>query len=1105
MAFTTSVLMIPGEKYDTLTTSDSGFFFGIAREIEETNGMVEEYSLSHAPYGLPVRIIDQGQPLMAVMLYRAISAIDPNIEPMDVVRYWGPLLFALSLIPIFLVGKELGGGFGGCAAAFFGATLTSSIYWHKVGAFDREPIMLVLAVWTIYLTLRMFKAPRSSIPTFAVLSGLVYGIFGLSWVGALYIAPIVIGGLLFVLLAGFFGRVLRKTTDLFGALLSAVREHLHLIAGVFGMLAVMTLALWVVGGQSPIFWVGFAQTLLGYVGIGAVGRGVSFARYAGEMAPPRSWDEIIYKQYGAGDATILTTFVFGLIVLALIKFCWSRKHWELIAFPWLIVLAGLVWPGMGQIRFERQWWPLTPILAGVGAAVLVSLLRRISFEQFGEWLRHLQKPTIVAFAVCLVATPFIFNAYAVAGRTTPPTEWHGVRGLDEGFMDVFDWFRRYTPENSVVSIQWSFGHVLTGTAERATVADGTETMGELGKWENTATIRPPDYIYYMSDGRGRIYGVDVPAREYHVNGRRVDVQRFPLMDENEFEWILRTYRDNYGTKIDYVIFDASEYNSARNYYNFTQPANILLNAERIYTRLQSTPSLEGQNYVFNFGENRESVVLDMQNRDVYLKTENGNLHLDGYGVLGVDEANRITSYGGFNPPPSTVDIPETLLVFVDANNNVVGAWLIESVSAEITTRPTPMAIRVFTGNIRGIDYLHIAYTSSNGLVKVLKINHVPSLIFPVENGGTNDNTPEFRWSNAVGAVKYELWVDDNADFASPRIRENVSATSYTPPPISELADGAYSWRVMAFRSDNTVLGWSPTWTFFVDTKAPGSPQLREPENNAELNTLQIVFTWTEPEPDVTYRIQIDDEVSFSPPYVHDNSGIMRNSYTYSFSHNGIYYWRVRAVDGAGNASEWSDNFKLIVRAPPRAPTLSVPANGTITNDGTPTFRWTRGNADNYRLLVDDDDEFSSPEVDILLGITNSYTVDDEDALRDDNYFWKVISVVGVKENSSSIQTFVIDTNPPSRPALFAPADGVKTNDNTPTFEWTVGAGAAKHRLLVSVDADFTQLEVDTLLDVPENTYTPPLLADDNYWWKVIAIDGAGNKSESPVWTFTIQT
>ena len=1162
MAFTTSVLLIPGEKYKTLTTSDSGWFYDIAVDIAETHGMVESNRLSHAPYGMPVGLTDQAQPLVTVMLYGGIHALNPSVSLMDVVRYWGPLLFVLTLIPIFLIGKELGGDLGGCTAAFFAATLTSSIYWHKFGVYDREPIQLILAAWTIYLTIKLFKAPRSSIPRFGLFAGMVFGLFGLAWGGAFYIAPIIIGALLlallserlrwlpivlvgaFLLLTGFVGSIFRgggtpgdivnlfyiligglvfaaiieiflhkaSVESLFRGILTSVRANIFLIAGVLGMLAVTTLTLWAIGGQSPVFyWTGFAQTILGSFGIGG-GGGIIFSRIASEMAAPNSWGDTVYRMYGgdpgsswtlSGNAAILTVIAFTLVALALAWLCWHKRRGGMLALPWFIVLAALVWPGGGsaQVRFERMWWLIVPVLAGAGAAALASLLQRVSFEQFGDWLRYFQKPLVFASLATLVATPFIFNAYANAKGTTPPTEWHGGFGWrDEGFMDVFTWLRENTPEDSIVAIQWSYGHLLTGTARRATVADGTETTGEEGKWENVAIIQPPDYIYYVSDGRGLIYGLDVPVRLYQVNGRRIDVQRFPMMDPNEFQWIISTYRDNYGCKIDYVIFDAIEYTSARDYYEYTLPANILLNAEMI-AELQAPPSQEDQNFVFNFGENRQSVVLDQQNQDVYLRTDNGNLHLDGYGVLGVDEVGNITTYLGFFPPPSTVDIPETLLVFVDENDMPVGAWLIEAVSAAIATRPIPMATHVFAGDMGGIDFLQIIYTSSNGLVKVLKINYVPSLISPAEGARTNDNTPEFKWFGTVDAWKYELWVDNDANFASPEIRENVSLTTYT---LSiELADGTYSWRVMAFRFDNTEVGWSPTWTFTVDTQAPESPQLREPENNVELNTLQTVFTWTEPEPNVTYGIQIDDEASFSPPYLHENSGIGENTYTYLFPHNGTYYWRVQAFDQAGNAGEWSDVYRLIIRAPPKAPTLSAPADGEITNDNTPSFEWAEGNGDNYRLLVDDDDEFSSPEVDVILGIADSYTLADENALPDDNYYWNVIAIVGESQDSSSVWTFVVDTTPPAAPKLHTP-ENETTSDDTPTFEWTIGAEAVKHRLLVSFDPNFSQLEVDTLLDIPENSYTPSPLVGENYWWKVIAIDSAGNESESPVWTFTVQ-
>ena len=86
MLGTTVILLVPSRTYRTLTTSDSGFFYDIAVDIDNKNGFVENNNLSHAPYGLSVGDTDQGQPLMTVMLYRAVHAIDTNVGLMDVVQ-----------------------------------------------------------------------------------------------------------------------------------------------------------------------------------------------------------------------------------------------------------------------------------------------------------------------------------------------------------------------------------------------------------------------------------------------------------------------------------------------------------------------------------------------------------------------------------------------------------------------------------------------------------------------------------------------------------------------------------------------------------------------------------------------------------------------------------------------------------------------------------------------------------------------------------------------------------------------------------------------------------------------------------------------------------
>ena len=84
------------------------------------------------------------------------------------------------------------------------------------------------------------------------------------------------------------------------------------------------------------------------------------------------------------------------------------------------------------------------------------------------------------------------------------------------------------------------------------------------------------------------------------------------------------------------------------------------------------------------------------------------------------------------------------------------------------------------------------------------------------------------------------------------------------------------------------------------------------------------------------------------------------------------------------------------------PTLASPSDNSETTDNTPTFEWGNvSNAENYRLLVDNDSDFSSPEVDVTLGAgENSFTVLDENALPYGSYYWKVIAIRGSVEKES---------------------------------------------------------------------------------------------------------
>jgi len=1071
MFVSVSILLVPGEKHETLTTSDSGWVYDIALEISQKGSLVDRNPLSHAPYGWTVSFNEQLQPLLAVMLYNGVHAVNPSVTLMDVVKFWAPLCFALSLIPIFLIGRELGGDFAGVAAVFFATTMTTTIYWMKVGSFDREPLKLLLTSASIFFTIKLFKAERADFLRYAALAGLSFGLFTLEWPGALFFAAIPIGGIIFVLLVKFFEKLVHKFSDVFGAVKSSVQSHLYLIIGVFVMMVVVTLILSILGRQNPSFWVGFFQTLLGYAGIGGGEGGVSLPSYATEARPAGPIGETLGLFYGN---SILTVFIVIMIALSLAKFIWSRKNWEIFVFAWLIVLLAMVYPGKGQARFVREWWPLVPTLAGVGLAVLVRLVRRASSEPSLDWLKGIEDPIAVTALIVVFASPFLLNAYAAAAATVPPPDWEGQTGLDSGFMESFNWLREHTPENSVVAIEWSYGHLLTGVARRPTVADGVEATAEAGKWENVAEVKPPDYIYTVEDSTGTFLN-----QHFTINGRRTDVQRFPGLSGDEIAFYLETYRDNYGVKIDYYVTHV--------YQIYTMLDVVLGGGAK---RSQST-SVDNSYLVFNFGD--ENVIFDGGQLKAYLKGEDSNQYFAGVVILYYDQSGGLTNFNyGFEENPQ---IPRILRVFVPNWTSSPTLEQIVAVQSDPYYNGPPLYARVFGGAAPLPDFMSVVHTSQNGVVKVIKINHTASAVYPADGSLVNEDTPEFRWSTGIGATRYEFLLDESPAFSSPIIQADITLRKYTPTVA--LTDGTYFWRVGAYKGEK-FLGWSETASFVVDTVPPTSPQLYEPRDGVELSSFNIKFSWAKAEAGAKYQVQIYKETDLSALLL-DNQ-LTTENFSYTFQNNGAYLWRVRAIDAAGNQSEWSQG-KFTIRVPPQPPTLVSPSKGAIMNNNSPTFSWSGGVADNFRLVVDDDGNFGSPEVFVTLGLVWSYTA--PEALPDDNYFWKVVSVVGSQQASTPVWSFAIDATPPGSPVLLVPEHGSILTDVTPTFSWSSARGAERYRLLVDSDQEFRSPEIDNWTG--DTTFTPTVsLSPNTYYWKVYAVDQAFNENVSSIGVFVIE-
>lgn len=929
MIFSFAHLSTAGSDYKILTTSDSGYFYGIARDANELDGLADTYELSHPPQGKSVPNQGQFQPIMLVMFYRGVHSLNSSVSLMDASQYFAPFLFMLALVGIFLAGRELGGNLAGGASALFMSTLVGSIYWTKIGAFDREISLIFFGAWMFYLTVKLFNSSKQEIWKYSILTGLVYGLFLITWGGALFIAPILILPLVLILLERatsglgisilgvfliWFGSHVSAGSELFLAIgtaafliglfkiatnwdalskienriFASIRSHLHLIGGIAVMFLVTTLLAITIGGYKPDFWIDFAQRIGGFLGLGGGGGGLASPQVATEMQVPKNYLSSLNTQLFRNVLLFRITLIFS--SFAILKAFWTRKKHELLLITWLIIPAAMA---TTQARFFRVFWPMWPALAAYGVWTIIRICRRLMKTptlMTSKWLDRFRQPLVFALITIVFIAPFIYNARANA-TDTYPTPHGGTRpSVYHSLVESYNWIRENTPENAVIAVEWSYGHLLTGVSKRRSVTDGAT---QTGIWENK-NLPPPDYVRLDVNEDGKITAVDDTDGdgewEMTGEGRRATVQKFySTTDENWFRETLSTYRDNYGLKIDYMVFNLGR---EINYLN-SRLSNVReFEESSVKAGSQVVYQLENENILWYYGTSYATYIQD------------GGAGLPVRVIFYDASRRRITGWSSFDPSQyahKTLIVYHSRGQFVTDNQGVPMANFADQAVPMLTHIKQEYAVP---------NFLEEVFKSPHGQVEVYRVNHAPQLTSPTNEAKTADNTPSFGWSDSIGGVKYEFALDNNSDFSSPKMLENTSATSYTP--TTSLADDDYYWRVRAFNRDNEATGLSDTYSFTIDTVAPNTPVLSSPSDNSTLSDNTPAFQWNEVGGVKDYELLLDNNPGFTSPEI--QTVITENTYTPKESlDDDNYWWKIQARDAAGNKSPWSDAWSFTLQ------------------------------------------------------------------------------------------------------------------------------------------------------------------------------------------------
>ncbi|MFA5858853.1 MAG: hypothetical protein WC955_07285 [Elusimicrobiota bacterium] len=304
----------------------------------------------------------------------------------------------------------------------------------------------------------------------------------------------------------------------------------------------------------------------------------------------------------------------------------------------------------------------------------------------------------------------------------------------------------------------------------------------------------------------------------------------------------------------------------------------------------------------------------------------------------------------------------------------------------------------------------------------------------------------------------------------------------------------------------------------VDTTPPGIPTLVLPANSGTVTTSLPVFDWS----DITdvsgikYELQIDSNTDCSSPLVTQQNLVSSQYKTISVLTNGTYYWRVRAVDGAGNTGAWSSIWSVIVNVntndttPPSNPaTVNAWADENKTKvlidnvwqsiDSGPYLEWagasdTGSGVSGYSIYWGTSST-ADPGVEIMKPEATPVSYFATPAVSEIPYFLRIRTCdnAGNWSSATTLYTLKYDNTSPLVPELLFPGRSEKFVVHRPSFSWAsvIDISGISYELQADNNSDFSSPELSTT--TISTGYSMQIdFVDSQYYWHVRAKDGIGN-------------
>ncbi|MCX6162206.1 MAG: fibronectin type III domain-containing protein, partial [Ignavibacteriae bacterium] len=356
--------------------------------------------------------------------------------------------------------------------------------------------------------------------------------------------------------------------------------------------------------------------------------------------------------------------------------------------------------------------------------------------------------------------------------------------------------------------------------------------------------------------------------------------------------------------------------------------------------------------------------------------------------------------------------------------------------------------------------------------------------------GTKDNV------YAVG--NYLIKITDDTTAAI--LYSDSTLTDTTTVLTGFPANQKFFWNVSA----KNEFGWGRTSVWFNATTIPmpGVPLTVLPAYNEVDMPTTVNLVWARSFKAATYSVQMSADSLFGALMVNDSLITDSVKTVSGLSKSTKYYWRVKAVNGAG-ISDWAYS-RFTTANTPSPVTLVSPNNVIHQPAGGTLFTWRKlifPGVSGYWLEATTDTVAGTPYM-----VDSAILAADTSKIEGGwgyftNYYWRVRAKNSFGWGDYSLYfKFQTEVGPP---ILVYPANNQLGIVPTVTLDWDNAPGAVTYRMQLSADSTFASTLIN-VAGLPTSTVPSGfLIILSDYFWRVNSTNAQGTSIYSSVFKFRI--